>query len=106
MTTESQRTATIHEGARFFRVVETESRRCTGCGICAAICPVNNIEMSNGGPQWSEECQQCLACLNWCPQRVIEFGARTIRHRRYTNPTVTFKEMKEGAGTRSGNIPN
>ncbi len=50
-----------------------EQKKCCGCGICAAICPVNAISMqiSESGksePVISEACIGCGKCLMLCPK--------------------------------------
>lgn len=47
------------------------SEKCTGCGLCAKVCPANNIVMENGRPEWTHRCENCLACYNFCPQKAI-----------------------------------
>lgn len=65
------------------------SLSCTGCGICADICPDEVIEMHDGAPSWDEKrCLRCCACINRCPQGAIEFGHLTKGRRRYHNPRV------------------
>ena len=59
---------------------------CTHCGICAKVCPVGNIVMKDGRPTWSDKCEQCMACLQWCPVEAIQFGRRTAGRRRYRHP--------------------
>lgn len=66
-----------------FRVTD----RCTGCGICAANCPVQAIEMKDGRPVWvKKRCDKCAGCINRCPARAIEFGALTKKRNRYAHP--------------------
>ena len=70
---------------------------CTGCGLCAAKCPLGNIEMvqsasgtdgtsgsSNLRPQWNGNCTHCMACISYCPAEAIEYGKISKGKRRYT----------------------
>lgn len=66
---------------------------CTSCGICQKVCPVNNIEIIEGRPRWRHTCQQCFACLQWCPPEAIQYGKRTIGRRRYRNPDVSVGDI-------------
>ena len=68
---------------------------CNGCGQCQRICPVDNVELVNGRPVWHDHCQQCLACLHWCPKKAIQYRRYTLGKTRYTNPAITFKDMIE-----------
>jgi len=66
---------------------------CTSCGNCERICPVDNIRLINGKPQWSDNCQECLACLHLCPAESIEFGSRTAGKKRYHHPKVSTSDI-------------
>ena len=66
---------------------------CTSCGICVKVCPINNINLEKGIPQWLHKCQQCLACINFCPEKCIQFGDKTIKTQRYNHPEITFKDI-------------
>lgn len=68
---------------------------CTECGICERVCPVQNITLDNGQPQWLHKCEQCLACINWCPEEAIQFGTGTSSRGRYTNPQVSPEDMEQ-----------
>jgi len=80
------------------------NNKCVSCGICKKICPVNNIEYVTDEntntndylkPVWLHHCEQCFACLQWCPHEAIEFGKGTKDQKRYHHPKITLKEMIE-----------
>lgn len=66
---------------------------CNGCGVCARVCPVNNIRMVDDRPVWQHRCEQCFACLQWCPQEAIQFGSKTSGGKRYHHPDVKLADM-------------
>lgn len=57
--------------------------RCTGCGLCASICPAHTIHLENGKPHWGKSCYQCTACINRCPAGAIQYGKGTRKRTRY-----------------------
>ena len=69
---------------------------CVKCGTCAKICPVGNIQMTADGPQWLQHCEQCFACLQWCPKSALQFREGTAGKKRYHHPAVTLGEILEG----------
>jgi ferredoxin len=64
------------------------NENCTGCGLCAKRCPVHNITLVNGKPEWNHHCELCLACLQRCPAQAINYGNKTQKRKRYFNPNV------------------
>jgi ferredoxin len=67
--------------------------KCNTCGICSEVCPAGNIEIINGKPGWFHRCEQCLACLQWCPQEAIQYGEKTAKYPRYHHPEVILKDL-------------
>ena len=66
---------------------------CTGCGICEDVCPVNNIVLTEGLPRWQHKCQQCLACINFCPEKAIQFDTKSLETGRYHHPEITVQDI-------------
>lgn len=59
---------------------------CIGCGACERRCPLNNIEMKDGRPQFKGNCCSCYACIQCCPQQAIEIKGHSEGHGRYVCP--------------------
>ena len=63
---------------------------CAGCGTCVAL--------GGGKPVWNHRCEQCFACLQWCPQQAIQFGEDTAGNPRYHHPEIKLNEMLSKRG--------
>ena len=61
---------------------------CTGCGACAALCPLNNIRLESGRPVWGDSCTHCMACICRCPVEAIEYKKNSQGKPRYVCPEV------------------
>lgn len=59
---------------------------CVGCGLCEKVCPMNNVTMQDGKPKWKKSCVHCMACINHCPKKAIEYGKKTVGVARYVCP--------------------
>jgi ferredoxin len=71
--------------------------KCNGCSICESICPVGNVLMDGGTPRWLNRCEQCLACMQWCPQEAIQFGTQTSAWGRFHHPGIRMEELLRSA---------
>lgn len=83
--------------ARFFKAKEKQfhvSYACTSCGLCAKLCPMDNIEIVNSKPKFlHKNCANCMACIHWCPQKAIDCGNITPERKRYHHPSVSVEDM-------------
>ncbi|MBS6504078.1 MAG: 4Fe-4S binding protein [Clostridium sp.] len=41
---------------------------CISCGKCENVCPLGNIQLENGKPNWGSNCTHCS------PKEAIEYG--------------------------------
>jgi ferredoxin len=73
---------------RSFRTNEN----CNGCGICAKVCPVNNIKLVDNKPLWQHHCETCYACYAWCPKEAIS-GDIVAYNEWYHHPEVKLSDM-------------
>ena len=66
---------------------------CINCGLCAKLCPRDNIAVVNSKRQWKGNCEQCLACIQWCPKEAIQYKQVTKNRKRYRHPAVKAKDL-------------
>lgn len=66
---------------------------CNGCGVCEKICPVKNIKLVNRRPVWKHRCEQCFACIQWCPREAIQYGKGSSTKKRYHHPEIRLVDM-------------
>jgi Pyruvate/2-oxoacid:ferredoxin oxidoreductase delta subunit len=55
------------------QTVWIDVERCTGCAVCAEICPLEAISMTGGKAHVDEKtCSGCQACVDPCPEDAIQ----------------------------------
>lgn len=69
--------------ARTTKPFYVDKEKCNGCGLCAKSCPASTITLVDGNPIWNTKCYQCLRCINYCPQKAIQYGKETEKRGRY-----------------------
>ena len=65
--------------------------QCIKCGICAKVCPANNITVKDK-VCFSDHCEVCYACLHHCPKNAIHLKNERSSVR-FRNEHITLKEI-------------
>ena len=71
------------------------SDACTSCGICTKVCPANNITLQDGRPVFRHRCECCMACIQHCPNKALNYQEKTQKRKRYTHPDITYLEISK-----------
>jgi ferredoxin len=93
----------VYTDMRRRSIVFRVDRRCTKCGICAQVCPAQNIivdENAGFAPIRSDKCEACYACVHWCPANAIT--AKTMLHRHYHHPNIRPDQLNPVKAVKTG----
>ena len=78
---------------KFFQKMITfkiDKQLCTKCGLCADICPKNNITM-NEFPVFNNKCEICLRCISYCPVKAI---SSKLLYKNRTHRGISTEDIK------------
>lgn len=66
---------------------------CIHCGMCEKLCPAGNIKVSDKSVTFGDNCQQCMACIQWCPKMAIAHPNVPKERKHYHHPDITIDDM-------------
>lgn len=58
--------------------LKIDSQKCIGCGQCAELCPMSNIQFIHQKPVSGARCTMCYRCINYCPKQAITLLGKEI----------------------------
>lgn len=64
-----RRISQLEQDGRAVAVIESD--KCTGCGICADVCPNGAIEINHRATINEQICTGCEICVSRCPHKAI-----------------------------------
>ena len=65
---------------------------CSGCGVCASVCPTDNIAVEGVKPKFGKACVSCLSCIHNCPQKAIHMAGEKSGIR-FRNQHISLAEI-------------
>jgi len=55
---------------------KVDVKKCTGCGTCVEICPVQAIRIEKEKAVIEDDCVECGACMYECPNGALSIPGR------------------------------
>lgn len=52
--------------------------RCSGCGICISLCPMENLAFIDGKAAGKGNCTMCYRCISHCPKGAITLLGKEV----------------------------
>ena len=74
-----QRLYFSHKVRQYSDRLKVDRDKCAGCGLCAGLCPMKNIQLRASAPVIGNRCTMCYRCINNCPEQALTLlGKRVI----------------------------
>ncbi len=92
-------TGTVARGSAPFGIVEVDSSRCTGCGLCALDCPTEALTFRRKGEDDSyrilfqhDLCVGCGLCRKFCPEQCLSVERGLDLDKIGKGPSILFED--------------
>lgn len=63
---------------RYYRGIKADSAKCVACGLCASICPMKNISVTDNAVHFNDKCTMCYRCFSNCPKQAITIIGKQV----------------------------
>lgn len=71
----------------YVQIGSIDAGKCIGCGVCAAECPMKNIQITQGKAGFLGRCTLCYRCFSLCPRQAVTLlGKRVLTQWRMEPP--------------------
>lgn len=57
---------------------DIDRHKCIGCGCCAGVCPLKNIEIKGGKAIAKGKCTLCYRCFSICPEQALTILGKRV----------------------------
>lgn len=61
---------------------DVDNEKCIGCGRCAALCPMQNLNIVQGKARSNGRCTLCYRCFSHCPTKALTILGKQV-HEQY-----------------------
>jgi len=98
----------FNKGSLFSK--EKDVRKCTKCGVCKRVCPMDNeyvFEEKDRKNVNNQDCIMCFSCVDKCPEDEclkVKFAGKEIARSKYKSPIFSSKYVPPESN--SENIPS
>lgn len=55
----------------YYAKIKADPEKCVRCGLCASLCPMQNIALKDGKIVFNGNCTTCYRCFSNCPEKAI-----------------------------------
>lgn len=62
----------------YYAKTKADSKKCTNCGLCITLCPMQNIKNENGKTVFGGKCTMCYRCFSNCPSKAINIIGKQV----------------------------
>ena len=63
---------------RYYSGIKIDSAKCIVCGLCASICPMKNISVTDNAVCFNGKCTMCYRCFSNCPGQAITIIGKQV----------------------------
>ncbi len=60
-----------HKTKHYYTKIKIDKDKCIKCGLCASLCPMKNINITNDKIVFENKCTMCYRCFANCPKQAI-----------------------------------